>query len=174
MLIGKDGRFEKERGMLFGQSVFQSVLERLKAEEGEEETDSPVPHRVHGFPTGLAFDVMEGVSAAQRRPDQAYLDNLEFEPVADEPVAPEPPAAEPVPEPEPVMPEHLSRTAPAEIAAELSISAADTIQSLGEKRRAFAKMNHPDRVAIQFRDNATRRMTLANLLIDEAVRRLSR
>ena len=72
------------------------------------------------------------------------------------------------------MPEHLSRTAPAEIAAELAISAADTVQSLGEKRRAFAKANHPDRVAPQFRDNATRRMTLANLLIDEAVRRLSR
>jgi len=164
--------------MLFGQSVFQSVLERLKAEEGDDDGeagDQTVAHRVHGFATGLAFDVMEGVSAAGQKPGQAYFDNLEFEPPPPAPEAfviePEP---EPAPEPEPVMPEHLSRTAPAEIAAELAISAADTVQSLGEKRRAFAKANHPDRVAPQFRDNATRRMTLANLLIDEAVRRLSR
>ncbi|MET3855684.1 hypothetical protein [Rhizobium sp. OAE497] len=166
--------------MLFGQSVFQSVLERLKAEEGgddDEAGDQPVVHRVHGFSTGLAFDVMEGVSAAGQKPGQAYFDNLEFEapPPVPEAVAVEPePEPVPEPEPEPVMPEHLSRTAPADIAAELAISAADTVQSLGEKRRAFAKLNHPDRVAPQFRDNATRRMTLANLLIDEAVRRLSR
>ena len=121
---------------------------------------------------------MEGASAAGgQKPGQAYFDNLEFEAP---PPAPEAPAAEPEPEPapepepEPVMPEHLSRIAPAEIAAELAISSADTVHSLGEKRRSFAKANHPDRVLPQFRDNATRRMTLANLLIDEAVRRLSR
>jgi type IV secretory pathway VirB10-like protein len=165
--------------MLFGQSVFQSVLERLKAEEGEEDDeagDQPAAYRVRGFATGLAFDVMEGVSAAgAQKPGQAYFDNLEFEAP---PPAPETPVAEPEPvpepEPEPVMPEHLSRTAPADIAVELAISSTDTVQSLGEKRRAFAKANHPDRVLPQFRDNATRRMTLANLLIDEAVRRLSR
>jgi hypothetical protein len=72
------------------------------------------------------------------------------------------------------MPEHLARTAPAEIAAELSITAADTLQTLNEKRRAFAKSNHPDRVAPAFRENATKRMMLANLLIDEAVRRRGR
>lgn len=174
MLMGKDRGFEKETGMLFGQSVFQSVLERLKAEEGEDEADASVPHRVHGFATGLAFDVMEGVSAeARQQPGQAYIDNLELESFAAEPIVPEP-LSEPVVEPEPVMPEHLLQTAPAEIAAELSISAADTIHSLGEKRRAFAKMNHPDRIAPPFRENATRRMTIANLLIDEAVQRLSR
>ncbi len=54
--------------MLFGQSVFQSVLERLKAEEeSEDEAEASVAHRVHGFTTGLAFDVMEGVSAASQR-----------------------------------------------------------------------------------------------------------
>jgi len=167
--------------MLFGQSVFQSVLERLKAEEGEEDDeagDQPAAYRVRGFATGLAFDVMEGVSAAgAQKPGQAYFDNLEFEaplPAPDAPVAEPEPEPAPEPEPEPVMPEHLSRTAPADIAAELAISSTDTVQSLGEKRRAFAKANHPDRVLPKFRDNATRRMTLANLLIDEAVRRLSR
>ncbi|MBB3134240.1 hypothetical protein FHS26_001970 [Rhizobium pisi] len=155
--------------MLFGQSVFQSVLERLKAEdETEEDAEAPAAHRVSGLATGLAFDVMEGVSAASQRVGQAYFDNLELDAAA---IAPE---QAPPSEPEPVMPDHLARTAPAEVAAELAISAADTPLTLGEKRRAFARTNHPDRVAPPFRDNATKRMTLANLLIDEALRRIGR
>ena len=154
--------------MLFAQSIFQSVLERLKAEdEAAGEAEEPAAHRVPGFSTGLAFDVMEGVSAASQRVSEAYFDNLAPEPAGKEAL----PAA---PEPEPVMPEHLARVAPEEIAAELSISSADTLQTLSEKRRAFAKANHPDGVAQPFRDNANKRMTIANLLIDEAMRRLQR
>lgn len=152
--------------MLFGQSVFQSVLERLKAEdETAEEVEAPAAHRVSGLGTGLAFDVLEGVSVASQRVGQAYFDNLEHEPAGVEQPAPAPP-------PEPVMPDHLTRTAPQEVAAELAISAADTPLTLSEKRRAFARANHPDGVALPFRDNATKRMMLANLLIDEALRRL--
>ncbi|MFC5757271.1 MULTISPECIES: hypothetical protein [unclassified Rhizobium] len=154
--------------MLFGQSIFQSVLERLKAEEDAAgETEEPAVHRVSGFPTGLAFDVMEGVSAASQRVGEAYFDNLGPEPSAEAPPAP-------APSPEPVMPEHLARIAPEEIAAELALSPADSQQVLNEKRRAFARANHPDRVAPPFRDNANRRMMIANLLIDEAMRRLPR
>jgi hypothetical protein len=154
--------------MLFGQSIFQSVLERLKEEEDAAgEMEEPVSHRVSGFSTGLAFDVMEGVSASSQRVGQAYFDNLGPEPALEEP----PP---PTPEPEPVMPDHLARIAPEEIAAELSIAAHDTLQTLNEKRRAFAKANHPDGVAQPFRANANRRMMIANLLIDEALRRLAR
>lgn len=152
--------------MLFGQSIFQSVLERLKAEdEAAGEAEEPVAHRVSGLSTGLAFDVMEGVSAASQRVGEAYFDNLGAGTVAEE---------APAPEPEPVMPDHLVRIAPEEIAADLSISSADTLQTLNEKRRAFAKANHPDGVAQPFRDNANRRMMIANLLIDEAMRRLPR
>ena len=151
--------------MLFGQSVFQSVLERLKAEEEtEEDAEAPAARRVSGLGTGLAFDVMEGVSAASQRVGQAYFDNLE----------PDTAVEAPPPEPEPVMPDHLMRIAPEEVAAELAISAADTPQTLGEKRRSFARANHPDSVAPLFRDNATKRMMLANLLIDEALRRIGR
>jgi len=154
--------------MLFGQSVFQSVLERLKAEEEtEEDAEAPAARRVSGLGTGLAFDVMEGVSAASQRVGQAYFDNLELDATV---AAVEEPA--PPPESEPVMPDHLARIAPEEIAAELAIAAADTQQTLNEKRRAFAKANHPDGVAEPFRDNANRRMMIANLLIDEAMRRL--
>ena len=154
--------------MLFGQSIFQSVLERLKAEdEASGDAQEPAVHRVSGFSTGLAFDVMEGVSAGSQRVGEAYFDNLGAEPAVAEPPAPEP-------EPEPVMPAHLGRIAPEQIAAELAISAADTLQILNEKRRTFAKANHPDSVAQPFRDNANRRMMIANLLIDEATRRLPR
>ncbi|MBX4859325.1 hypothetical protein G9X64_35405 [Rhizobium sophorae] len=154
--------------MLFGQSVFQSVLERLKAEDGtDEDAQAPAAHRVPGLGTGLAFDVMEGVSAASQRVGQAYFDILDLDPAAA--VAEEPAAAPP---PEPVMPDHLARIAPEEIAGELAIIAADTQQTLNEKRRAFAKANHPDSVAEPFRDHANRRMMIANLLIDEAMRRL--
>ncbi|MFK0329706.1 hypothetical protein ACIQUB_01125 [Rhizobium sp. NPDC090275] len=168
--------------MLFGQSLFQSVLDRLKEEDGDSiEEAAPVSHRMPGFTTGLAFDVMEGVSAPSARPGQAYFDNLEFETPreATAQVPPEPspePVTEPLPEIElePVMPEHLARTALPEIAAELAISANDTVQSLSDKRRGFAKANHPDRVHPLFRDNATKRMTIANQLIDEAIRRKTR
>ncbi|MBY5416803.1 hypothetical protein [Rhizobium leguminosarum] len=159
--------------MLFGQSVFQSVLERLKAEdETAEDVEAPTAHRVSGLGTGLAFDVMtfdvmEGVSARSQRVGQAYFDNLDLDPAAA--IAEESAAAPP---PEPVMPDHLARIAPEEIAAELAIAATDTQQTLNEKRRAFAKANHPDGVAEPFRDNANRRMMIANLLIDEAMRRL--
>lgn len=148
--------------MLFGQSIFQSVLERLK-EEDAGEAEEPATRRVSGFTTGLAFDVMEGVSAASQRVGEAYFDNLGPEPAIEAP-----------PPPEPAMPAHLARIAPEEIAAELAISSADTQQTLNEKRRAFAKANHPDGVAQPFRNNANRRMTIANLLIDEAMRRLPR
>lgn len=159
--------------MLFGQSVFQSVLDRLKADEDLDDDAIAVSPRIHGLLTGLAFDVMEGISVASARPGQAYLDNLEPETVAViEPAAIVPPPPEP--EPEPAMPEHLARTSPQDVAAELAISARDTVQSLGEKRRSFAKSNHPDGVHPKFREPASARMTIANLLIDEAIRRLSR
>ncbi len=167
--------------MLFAQSIFQSVLDRLDAEDEETQTsDAQTAHRIRGLNTGFASTVMEGVSAASARPDQAYVDNLEFEEPqpAPETILNAEPQPEKPPEPEPpaeplVMPPHLTRTAPQDVAAELAISARDTLQSLSDKRRAFARTNHPDGVPLPFRDNATMRMKIANLLIDEAMRRLS-
>jgi hypothetical protein len=163
--------------MRFGQSVFQSVLERLDAEDEETgESDGNASHRIQGLNSSFAASVREGVSAASIRPDQAYIDNLDqekpavvLEARAEEPQQPE--ALVPAP---PIMPPHLLRTSPQDVAAELAISSQDTLQSLNDKRRAFAKANHPDGVAPAFRDNATARMMIANLLIDEALRRLSR
>ncbi|MNT24256.1 hypothetical protein D3C72_1597220 [compost metagenome] len=70
------------------------------------------------------------------------------------------------------MPAHLEKTSLTDVSAELAIHETDTAATLAEKRRAFARLNHPDRVKPQFRHNATLRMTAANLLIDQAIRML--
>ncbi|WFR96820.1 hypothetical protein [Rhizobium tumorigenes] len=161
--------------MLFGQSIFQSVLDRLDAEDEEAVfAQSASAHRIQGLNSSFAADVRDGVSVSEARPDQAYLDNLGPE---REPPAPETPSIatrdiEPEKCAAPVMPVHLARILPQEVAAELGISAADTLQTLNDKRRSFAKVNHPDGVNPLFKEQATTRMKIANLLIDEALRRI--
>ncbi|AVA22437.1 hypothetical protein ACXHXG_10060 [Rhizobium sp. LEGMi198b] len=156
--------------MLFGQSLFQSVLDRLDAEEENTEKDEAA-HRIRGLNVSFAATVFGGEPAASSRPDDAYVDNLGNDIPSQEPMPPEPEAKEPEP---PAMPDYLARTSREEVAAELAISSQTTLQSLHEKRRAFAKSNHPDSVAPAFREQATTRMMIANQLIDEAIRRLAR
>ena len=151
--------------MLFGQSVFQSVVERLKQEKEEEGAEPPPPagHRIAGFSSGFVLDThIETPPPANGNLD-AYLAFL-----PDPAPLPEP-QAEPEPEP---MPAHLEKTSLADVSAELAIQESDTAATLAEKRRAFARLNHPDRVQPPFRHNATLRMTAANLLIDQALRML--
>lgn len=150
--------------MLFGQSVFQSVVERLKQEAEEQAHNEPetVHKSAAGFTTSFVLET--------ERPDperfgavfDAYLDFL-----------PDPPEPEPEPEPEP-MPAYLERTSLVDVSEELAIDEKDTVESLSEKRRNFAKLNHPDRLRPEFRANANARMTAANLLIDQAIKFISR
>ncbi len=70
------------------------------------------------------------------------------------------------------MPDFLSRTSLAEVAEELALADDETHVTLAAKRRAFAALNHPDRIPAAFRTNATVRMKLANMLIDEASRQV--
>lgn len=155
--------------MLFKQSLFQSVLDRLDAEDDISEKEEAA-HRIRGLNVSFAATVPGGETPEAHRADEAYRDNL-GDPVSQPEPQPEPAPKEPEP---PVMPEHLLRTSREEVAAELAITSDTTIHSLHEKRRSFAKANHPDSVAAPFREQATARMTLANQLIDEAIRRLSR
>lgn len=62
-------------------------------------------------------------------------------------------------------------TDPSAIASELAITGATSIAELNRLRRSFALANHPDRLAPIYRDTATRRMMIANRLIDEAIYR---
>jgi hypothetical protein len=59
------------------------------------------------------------------------------------------------------------------VLAELHLTSNLTAHDLKLIRRKFAMANHPDRVAPRVRDQATRRMTIANMLIDDALRGLN-
>jgi len=146
--------------MLLGQSLFQSVLNRLNDEDAVTEPEPPVGHRISGLNLGFVSEADSRVALSAQAREQSYLD-----------FGPEPPA--PVVEEPPVMPAHLGRLTAAEIAEDLALTAQDTVHSLSEKRRLFAKNNHPDGVLADFRDNANARMMIANRLIDEAIRRLA-
>jgi len=156
--------------MLLGQSIFQSVLTRLEDEkqEAEEAVPKGADFRIRGL--GAGFVTPEGKPAAAEVDTGAYFDHLadwlEQQP-ATEAVPSE--AAAQTSDETPIMPPHLARLAEAEIAEDLAISQKDSEAALNEKRRQFAKLNHPDRVAPQFRENATIRMKTANLLIDRAL-----
>ena len=85
----------------------------------------------------------------------------------------EPPLCEP-PKPETVKLE-AARIEPAKtedqaIAEELGLSPDLAIVDLQRLRRDFAKKNHPDRFEPARRINAARRMSIANMLIDEQMR----
>ncbi len=68
-------------------------------------------------------------------------------------------------------PRQFPSVEPQAISDELSISERMTVGELNRLRRKFALANHPDRVERDERENATRRMMVANMLIDRAVKR---
>ncbi|WP_426238784.1 hypothetical protein [Pararhizobium sp. DWP1-1-3] len=149
---------------MFGMSVFQSVLERLKAEEDGEgaSAEERVAHAsIRGLNGGFV-----GNLAASGIADSGAVQRAYFDTASDEMLAP----AKPVPKP--VVPGHLARILPEQIAADLALTEIETLQTLTDKRRRFAAENHPDRHDPDYRANATLRMKIANMLIDEAQRRL--
>ncbi|GGD02107.1 hypothetical protein [Aureimonas glaciei] len=63
---------------------------------------------------------------------------------------------------------------PQDIAQELGLATVGSVEALSSVRRRFALANHPDRVRPAYRDRANQRMTIANMLIDQAGSRLAR
>lgn len=148
---------------MFGISVFQSVLERLR-EETEATTDDAEDStgvEMRGFVQGFIVAGSSSTAADGGAVARAYLDMA-----GEADLLPAPPP------PKPVMPEHLTRISPQEIAADIALGEHETPVTLADKRRSFASENHPDRHYPDFRVNATIRMKIANMLIDEALRRL--
>lgn len=76
--------------------------------------------------------------------------------------------------PPPLQPEPLPSIEPLDIARELALDGLKRPDDLARARRGFAFDNHPDRVAPHLRDRAIIRMQVANMLVDEALRRLKR
>ncbi|APG85370.1 hypothetical protein [Sinorhizobium americanum] len=149
---------------MFGMSVFQSVLERLKTEQsllgdveaGGDETACEGPGSPIGRSKAFVVETPARTTAPFAAVERAYLDLASAE-RSEEPF---------------VMPDHLQRTSLTDVAAELDLGEGETGLTLAAKRRRFAAANHPDRLPPEFRLNATIRMKLANMLIDEALRRL--
>lgn len=168
--------------MISGKSLFNALLDRIGEERSENSGDDPPSARIRGLSTGFVVAALEGVSLPLHRIDNAYLDhgNETGQPTArtseilantntELDAASDPPAEPAVPEPQP----HLLRLLPDEIAADLGLTPLDTIAVLHDKRRTFARVNHPDRVHEAHRHLANERMTVANQLIDRAIARLS-
>ncbi|WLR91528.1 hypothetical protein Q9316_13570 [Shinella zoogloeoides] len=158
---------------MFGMTVFESVLERLKAEarEAAEEAEGETPDdgghgQIRGLISGFTGLGTAGTFVSGSQAAAAYLDLYE-EPRPPEPQPPPPPEAPPAPPP------HLLRTAPEEVAKDLGLSGRENIDDLLARRRSFARENHPDRAPEDLRANATLRMKIANMLIDETIRRVN-
>lgn len=160
---------------MFGMTVFESVLERLKAEAreaAEEEGSSAVSAGqgvgdIRGLTSGYAGLGTGSTFVSGSQAAAAYLDLYE-ERASSEPEPQSPPPAE-APEP---PPPHLLRTTPEEVAEDLAITGRETVDRLLALRRSFARDNHPDRAPVALRTNATLRMKIANMLIDETIRRI--
>jgi hypothetical protein len=60
---------------------------------------------------------------------------------------------------------------PRSVADELHITTQMTLTDLNRLRREYALANHPDRAGSADRENATRRMMVANMLIDREINR---
>ncbi|MGL3607280.1 hypothetical protein ACSV9I_12255 [Rhizobium sp. G187] len=166
--------------MLFGKSLFQSVVDRLADEAtddaiGHEDTAAqsrqPDAFRIRGLGSGFVPDTRDTGQETATVSRSAYLDVIEDLREIEEArlaVTPHQPPAEPEP------PAWLDRLSAEDIAADLAILPDDDRETLQDKRRRFARDNHPDRVHAQFARAATIRMKTANLLVDEALRRASR
>ena len=69
-------------------------------------------------------------------------------------------------------PSRVGKTsAPRSVADELHITAQMTLSDLNRLRREYALANHPDRAGSADRESATRRMMVANMLIDREINR---
>jgi len=95
----------------------------------------------------------------------AERDPVEAADTAAREVPPQAPPPQPPPQPpKPAKSEHET------VVEELHLTSNLSADDLKHLRRQFAKVNHPDRVSAAAREQATRRMTIANVLIDEALR----
>ena len=77
----------------------------------------------------------------------------------------------PANDPQPPSPPPPPKSDHDTVMEELHLTSGLTATDLVRLRRRYAKSNHPDMVPSPAREAATRRMTIANCIIDEALRR---
>lgn len=143
---------------VFGKSLFETVLDGMDVEEVEEEEEKSFVRRPR-MTAHFVADTSFADRTEQRPLGELYEDFGEPPPAeSDLPNSSEPPA-------------WLGRLAEQDVIDDLGLAPGMTKVDIKEKRRAFARSNHPDRVMEEFRDAATIRMTIANRLVEAALRR---
>lgn len=152
--------------MLFGKSLFQSVVDRLASERPEvTEEERPQGKAVRGG--GVAASFLAVAPEADEADEQRlYVDPYREALAAAPPATPKPTEVAEAPPP---MPSHLKRLSEKEVREDLGLGPHDDAPRLAELRRNFARLNHPDRVPARYRAQATMRMMIANALIDDAL-----
>lgn len=113
---------------------------------------------------GLPWRRLRDGSVAGAQPAAAYAQDA-----AEPHSTGEPPPAEPR-----ALPPRPPRSENEVIAEELGLTRPLATADLRQLRRDFAKRNHPDRCAPAQRPRAARRMSIANMLIDTALKQKQR
>jgi hypothetical protein len=146
---------------VFGKSLFETVLESMGTDEPDEEEDVVVrrPRIVAHFLAETTYG---------ERPEDRMLGSL-YEDFSEPVVAADvDPVLGPGPVP-PLPPTWLDRLSDPEISEDLGLVPGMTLVEIRERRRSFARANHPDGVAPEYRDAATIRMVTANRLVEAAL-----
>lgn len=142
---------------------FLRALEEARRAAQRDDEESPSSRQASGPPLGSEFlraiDHMAGKVrsyVSTHLLSRLYAENAGRSAAANDPQPPPPPA--------PPKSDHDA------VMEELHLTPGLSAEDLLRLRREFAKSNHPDRVPSPARDVATRRMTIANCIIDEALR----
>jgi hypothetical protein len=133
--------------------------------------DAPPSDAARSRPS--AADTGRPVSKSWRRIWSRLCRRSKPQPIEDSgaaPSAPEVTEASPNDEPAAAPPQRPPRTENEVIAEELGLDRRLGREDLQQLRREFAKRNHPDRCPPAQRRRAARRMSIANMLIDEKMK----
>ena len=147
---------------VFGKSLFETVLDGMETDEDEDEEDLAEPVYAKGLGGGFIIGATMGDDNAHAGFGHLYDDYLDTEIDVAEPeieISAEPPP-------------WLERISSDQVSEDLTLVTGMTKLQLKARRRAFARANHPDTVLPEYREAANIRMTLANQLLDAAVRKL--
>lgn len=154
---------------LFGKSLFENVLAGIDArKEDEDEADEASEPGIRGLNAGFVGRGFQYNSTEDSDPMHRFEPFLtEADPSTVVPEAPDP--VEEIAH-EPRLPDWIERLSLEQISEDLDLKNGLTRQQLREKRRNFARENHPDSVVPEAREAATRRMMIANQLIDRRLK----
>ena len=161
--------------MVVGLDSFDAVLDRVSNERAEAASHGSGPWTaMRGWNSSFVATSLRSQPWPGREQRDTAHSAVHIDPPTPAPrpkpavhnVAPTPP-----PKPKPSIDTSLfKRLSPDDVAKDINLLASDTPAELKSKRRKFARLNHPDRVPVEWRQAATIRMKIANHMVDEALR----